>query len=365
MVVKLCTLLGLLAFAAASAKPVKYTPTAEDLARAARRPLPAFQGNTFEAMNDVLNEHLTKSVLQGSGGSVISCSSLSVAAAADIHRLVFAARSPSLDEFYITSDDPRALPLTSEAQLEQAIVDGQAAINKAPELTAMVRDTHCRLAVMTFVHHLAAEARAELLHMTSLPTLPSQDHSRHKETTEASTLLQQAIGLHESANACGECHFNTGTKPPPPAKKLSPCVKGLEAAPCFYYPSSSGASPECVRCATKAVSDHKATCKESEIAAYCSSAPETRPMADNLNYTIYSGPTGCCAPGEHNWTQKRTIDRRYDLKQQLEVNTVCNQTGFADGACCMLDSCVGKPTDKSVQYQGCHLFYNGTTIWEY
>jgi hypothetical protein len=266
-------------------------------------------------MNAVLNEHLTKAVLQGAGGSVIACSNLSVAAAADVHRLVFSARTPSLDELYITSDDPRALPLTSEAQLEQAIVDGQAAINKAPELTAMVRDTHCRLAVMTWVHHLAAGARAELLHMTSLPTLPSQDHSRHKgTTTETSTLLQQAIDLHESANACGECHFNTGTQPAPPAQKLSPCVKGLEAAPCFYYPGSSGASSECVRCAAKAASDHKVACTESEITTYCSSTPKTRPMADNVNYTIYAGPTGCCAPGQHDWTQKRTIDRRSCLR---------------------------------------------------
>jgi hypothetical protein len=60
--VKLCTLLGLLGFAAASAKPVKYTPTAEDLARAARRPLVGV--DLYSALHAIefRNEGITKSV---------------------------------------------------------------------------------------------------------------------------------------------------------------------------------------------------------------------------------------------------------------------------------------------------------------
>merc|ERR1712227_619296 len=73
--------------------------------------------------------------------------------------------------------------------------------------------------------------------------------------------------------------------------------------------------------------------------------------------------SGCCSP-ENPWTEHRIIQRWLDVDppQQLEVNHVCNTTG--NGTCCILDECDGG-FRRWLQYQDCHIYYNGSTVWEW
>jgi hypothetical protein len=93
--------------------------------------------------------------------------------------------------------------------------------------------------------------------------------------------------------------------------------------------------------------------------------PELTAWADNANYTIYASPSGCCTEN-NNWTQIRSIDRRYDLDppQQLEINVYSGGYGPMDKAC-MLDGCRDGQHDEMLQYANCHIFYNGSAIWEW
>jgi len=102
-----------------------------------------------------------------------------------------------------------------------------------------------------------------------------------------------------------------------------------------------------------------------------STTPYPVTWAANVNYTIYAGPTDlgiATLETRQNWTEIRLIDRRYDSSgghQQLESNYFCG--GYDNsGTCCIFNDCdYSGNVIPSYQIGDCHIFYNGSTIWEW
>ena len=83
--------------------------------------------------------------------------------------------------------------------------------SKHPHLQRPLRDTHCREAVMWWVHHLTEAQREEMRVVTNatVPLLPESDTSAVKEEACGSngTDEEDKLCVHlEQPNSCDWCH---------------------------------------------------------------------------------------------------------------------------------------------------------------
>lgn len=251
-------------------------------------------------------------------------------------------RHDALDAIYHTSSDSRALAHSlggnsdPEKLLMATLQADSGILARRPELSEVVRDSKCRLAVMWFVHHLPESTRTRALQLlgSRLPLLPKGGVDFVKLLAQSGDADERtALKAYENRSVCLPCHIDGSESPSP--------------APPAPVPGHTG--------------------------------PALARWPDSVNYKLYAGMTGCCS-SSNNFTEIRQITRRWKHKQQLDVNTwvdcqtsmkpsfvhECKGGGFSpEDRTCMLDPCHSGENPEYAQRAGCHFFYNGSEIWEF
>ena len=177
-------------------------PTAADMRRA-RNPIPraAYKGHDFAEMGSVLNRAFTR---MAGVEATRPCAEFSAAELRDLLAdSLFGYAAPSLLDVYDTSVDNRRRFEGSAAELRAhwAEVDAHA---RAASLSEMHRDGLCHKAVMWFVHHLPADARAALGPKLVLPLLPTAQHAAPAQPSLSSAVVYSE---YSNATSCQACHF--------------------------------------------------------------------------------------------------------------------------------------------------------------
>jgi hypothetical protein len=173
------------------------TPKADafDLKRARTKvPRAAYKGNTFDAMSSNLNKWLLKQAPKSR-----ACEDFSVEELQRLQVTLFMLRDPELDGVYQQANDARRIRkdvMNMSKEWDQL----NTIASHDPELARMHRDGHCHEAVMWYVHHLPADARASLKDKAILPLLP---HARHSTSKPHAATLRRA---YEEKVSCASCH---------------------------------------------------------------------------------------------------------------------------------------------------------------
>jgi len=179
-----------------------------DMERAkTRRPRPAYQGSSFGSMNAVLNGYFKRmpSVIATKDCFEFSTDELRDLIGTHLHG---AAASSLLEVYHAASDNRRR----QTAELEElrgrwAQIDGHAqdaSPSMHSSLTEMHRDGLCHQAVMWYVHHLGANARAAVGRKAVLPLLPLEQHA---PPSVGGAHAMAVYTEYSNATSCQACHF--------------------------------------------------------------------------------------------------------------------------------------------------------------
>lgn len=274
--------------------------------------------------NDVTVSSAINGALSSAHGDHFSaCDSFSAADLVDINTALYAVMHDGLNAIYSEAGDRRQLSVGSLEELEEVLAADLELASSRADLHDVVRDALCFDAAHWFVHHLGDDGKEEAKELfPALPLLPESIAPTPPNAEEDS----EVAAAHDRLGASTVCY------------------------PCHY----SSEDPK--------YTDDDGV--DEDVEATDDAAPELRSWPDNVNYTIYAGVSGCCS-ADNNYTQIRHIDHRYDIDppQQLEINWYSGGFGPEDKTC-MLDECLdGHP--EMQQFAQCHIFYNGSTVWEW
>lgn len=182
------------AFAGASLDDVKRATT--------RVPGALYRGDSFSAMNEVLNKHLQRIPFL----STRPCNNFTaMQLQTEVLEPIFGRAEPQLLAVYALHNDNRQRSYESLKDQRDEWQRLNKHVDARPELHIMQRDGLCHEAVMWFVHHLSYEHRRELSKMLVLPLLPTE---LHEEKPLALTDLPRAEVHRDyrSKVSCQQCH---------------------------------------------------------------------------------------------------------------------------------------------------------------
>jgi len=172
-----------------------------DLRRAStRKPRSAYRGPDQAEMSRVLNRHLRRSERH----LAKECARWSHKELQDFMAVVLQRRSPELDSIYQNVTDRRQLQRSSAAAYEEHWSEANAVVSSAPHLRKPLRDSHCRQAVMWWVHHLSEGARQSLRQsLVAVPLLPEEPKAPCQGYDDGEHKV--CVGV-EQENSCDWCH---------------------------------------------------------------------------------------------------------------------------------------------------------------
>ncbi|CAJ1376801.1 unnamed protein product, partial [Effrenium voratum] len=149
------------------------SPRQEDMRRARqKKPSSSFLGSSFSQAMEKLNAVL----LSDPALQTKPCGYLTTSELHATQRLLFYARSSSLDAVYRAASDSRQMVHVSPKELldEQEHFKRLEADN--PEVAVIARDGACHEVVMWYIHHLTTDAREAVKPHLVLPLLPGHHH---------------------------------------------------------------------------------------------------------------------------------------------------------------------------------------------
>jgi len=177
---------------------VHAKPNARDLSRAKQsKPGPAFRGDSFSQTMQQLNSMLRRE----RGLTTKPCSNFTTAELHETQRLLFDARTTALNAVYLAADDTRRMAHASLEDLQKEQKRHEE-LKARPELQAKARDGACHEAVMWYIHHLTAEAKADIKQNLLLPLLPEEQHGSLADDKEA----EQVHTRYTQQVSCAVCH---------------------------------------------------------------------------------------------------------------------------------------------------------------
>jgi hypothetical protein len=163
-----------------------------------KKPRAEYKGSTQTELSQVLNKHMLQTELH-----TRACDQWNTSALQNFMLQVLDRADPALDEHYQKQDDRRKLLHGSARGHEQHWRGVNGVVGGAEHLHKPVRDSHCRQAVMMWVHHLTDEARAELRPQVEVPLLPEEEKAEcYSKTYDEHGVCVGA----EVANSCDWCH---------------------------------------------------------------------------------------------------------------------------------------------------------------
>ena len=197
-----------------------FGPTLPELHRARTKvPRSEYKGPGSDGLAKALNVHLN-----AAEPNIKPCEEWSPQELQAFMRTVHDARSPELQSIYETTGDRRKLIRNSTEAYQMHWNDLNAIASKHPHLLHPLRDTHCREAVMWWIHHLSEDARTEFREVlnVSVPTMPVAARAPCGQSGDA-TKEEKHLCVHlEQPNSCDWCHSTqarhdngtAGTSPP-------------------------------------------------------------------------------------------------------------------------------------------------------
>merc|ERR1712166_636895 len=164
-------------------------PTATDLRRAmtSRPTSSALIGRTFADTAHKLN-----AALRGGGLTLHPCADFTAEELVALGDTLMEARSPTLDAIFTAKADKR--------QISSSLIDQWK--TEAPEPHPASRDGKCHTLIMLWVHHLDESAKNELVHILTLPALPSEEHFSHRDSAASREVIQR----YREATTCKVAH---------------------------------------------------------------------------------------------------------------------------------------------------------------
>eukprot|EP00448_Togula_jolla_P027507 CAMPEP_0170650442 /NCGR_PEP_ID=MMETSP0224-20130122/45805_1 /TAXON_ID=285029 /ORGANISM="Togula jolla, Strain CCCM 725" /LENGTH=542 /DNA_ID=CAMNT_0010982105 /DNA_START=66 /DNA_END=1694 /DNA_ORIENTATION=+ len=187
-------LLLVLQFSSAAAQGV------EDLTRArTKKPGDAYRGTDQTTLSRVLNGHLQRGAAQ-----TRPCEEWSTAELQEFMATVAGHRSSEFQEIYEATQDRRKLLGESMEDFRGLWRKLNSIVDTHPHLLEVQRESHCRQAVMWWVHHLTEDKRGILAGNVSVPLLPEgpkKPCGRGEGEDERSV-----CAYIEQPNSCDWCH---------------------------------------------------------------------------------------------------------------------------------------------------------------
>lgn len=193
------------------------TASTSDLQRArTKKPRDAYRGDDQTQLSKVLNQHLLRSEV-----ATRSCHEWSPAELQAFLSVVLENRHDDLQQVYHASKDRRKMVLGSAAEYQEHWGKLNRISSNHPHLLEPQRESHCREAVMWWVHHLTEDTRRSLrarnLTVPLLPEGPKKACGRGEGEDE-----HRACVSINQPNSCDWCHSTQaahdagvpGTKPP-------------------------------------------------------------------------------------------------------------------------------------------------------
>jgi len=181
---------------------VHASAQAADLRRASTKvPRAAYKGHDFGSMGATLNRALQR---MPGVEQTRPCADFSASELRDLLAdALYPAAAPALLQVYDGAADNRRRVERSAAELRArwTEVDAHA---RAASLTDMHRDGLCHKAVMWFVHHLPADARASIGPRLVLPLLPVEQHDVPAEGSHSAATV---YAEYSNSTSCAACHF--------------------------------------------------------------------------------------------------------------------------------------------------------------
>jgi len=202
---------------AALASSVGAAPATVDLRRAkTKRPRDAYRGDDQTQLSNVLNKHLKRAEL-----TTRACDEWTPAELQAFMALILEHRTDELQQLYHTAKDRRKMVLGNADEYRTHWDKLNRISSSHPHLFKPQRESHCREAVMWWVHHLSEDSRRMLRAKNlTVPLLPegSKNPCGRGESDEE----RQACLSIEQANSCDWCHSTQaahdagmpGTSPP-------------------------------------------------------------------------------------------------------------------------------------------------------
>jgi hypothetical protein len=178
------------------------TASKTDLARAAQVvPSKDFKGKTFSEAKIQLNHKLQAD----KDLSTKSCESFDVAELFTIQELLFAARTPAMQNIYDEVGDTRSIQHKDVQELRNEQAGFQQLLVNNDNLIPIIRDGLCHEIVMWYVHHLTDASKAEVKHMTSIPLLPPRSYEVYDGQAKSEP-VKAALDMYQGKISCAVCH---------------------------------------------------------------------------------------------------------------------------------------------------------------
>jgi len=189
-----------------------------DLRRAKTKvPSDAFKGDDQSSMSKVLNGHLKRA-----NPHVKSCDQWTTAELQEFMGLIAPHRSDELMSIYAESNDKRYPQLTTFTEHMEHWTQVNRLAKRDEEFEVIARESHCREAVMWWVHHLSTEKRSKLTSTVTVPLLPEGE----KKLCTGSKVCDTITGT----STCDWCHSKQEDRGTGPGTK-APDVKDLPDGP--------------------------------------------------------------------------------------------------------------------------------------
>jgi len=186
--------------------------TEADITRAAtKKPRPAYKGDSFGHMSEVLNGWL-----QQGQAPTKPCEQWNVTELYQLQAMLYLARDAQLDEVYQSTKDGRRMRHTMQDMADTWAHLKTLAEGSNEHAQRMHRDGHCHEAVMWYVHHLAEDAK-QLLSESGV-TIPLLSPERHTCPHDASDAHTELCKVYDQQVTCASCHSNSG--PPSAANNI-------------------------------------------------------------------------------------------------------------------------------------------------
>jgi len=189
-----------------------------DLQRAReKKPRDAYRGEDQAAMSRVLNEHMKRA----EGERTRACADWSPAHLQDFMASIVGERSEEMQEIYRNAKDRRLMKFDNLADYRSHWQELNDASDRYPHLLEPQRESHCRQAVMWWVHHLTEDRRVALrAQNTTVPLLPEGSKMQCGKGLGEDE-RRACVGINEP-NSCDWCHSTQarhdagvpGTSPP-------------------------------------------------------------------------------------------------------------------------------------------------------
>jgi len=176
-------------------------PSLSDLKRArTKKPSDAYRGADQTKMSQTLNMHLRRSEAK-----VRACEDWSPKELQEVMHTMVNHRSKDLQGIYNTTNDRRQLTFASASEYLAHWADINHVADSRPHLVVPQRESHCREAVMWWVHHLDEEQRAQLRKQSvAVPLLPEGPKSPCGQDGSDDE-VRVCAGI-EKPNSCDWCH---------------------------------------------------------------------------------------------------------------------------------------------------------------